>query len=59
MTYLFPEKAAEFRRRAEEQSVSRQYAGIHWDFDSVSLEGGRAIGNLVVERAKADGADRR
>jgi hypothetical protein len=59
MAYLFPEKADEFKRRAEEQAVSRQYAGIHWDFDAVSLDGGRDIGKLVVERAKADGADDR
>ena len=57
MTYLFPEKAAEFERRAEEQAMSRVYAGIHWRFDAVSLEGGRQIGNLVVERARRDGAD--
>ncbi|MFP5318786.1 MAG: hypothetical protein ACLGI2_10890 [Acidimicrobiia bacterium] len=58
MSYLIPEKADLFRQRAEEQAISRQYAGIHWDFDSVSIEGGRAIGGLVVERAKQDGADR-
>lgn len=58
MTYLIPEKADLFKLRAEEQAISRQYAGIHWDFDSVSIEGGRGIGGLVVERAKQDGADR-
>ena len=59
MVSLFPEKADEFKRRAEEQALSRQYAGIHWDFDAVSLEGGRSIGQLVVERAAGDGATRR
>ncbi|HEX6595634.1 MAG TPA: hypothetical protein VF045_01775 [Acidimicrobiales bacterium] len=58
MSYLIPEKAELFRQRAEEQALSRQYAGIHWDFDSVSIEGGRGIGGLVVERARQDGADR-
>ena len=57
MTYLFPEKAAEFRRRAEEQALSRLYAGIHWRYDAVSLEGGRKVAGLVIERARADGAD--
>ncbi len=57
MTYLFPEKAAELRRRAEEQAISRVYAGIHWRYDAVSIDGGRQIGNLVVERAKQDGAE--
>lgn len=57
MTYLFPNKAAEFQRRAEEQAISRVYGGIHWRFDAVSLDGGRQLGNLIVDRAKADGAD--
>ncbi len=49
-------RAAEFKRRAEERAMSRVYAGIHWRFDAVSIDGGRQIGNLVVERAKMDGA---
>jgi len=57
MTYLFPDKAAEFKRRAEEQAESRLYAGIHWRYDAVSLEGGRKVAGLVIDRAKADGAD--
>ncbi len=56
MTYLFPDRAAEFRRRAEEQAISRVYAGIHWRHDAVSIDGGRQIGNLVVDRARSDGA---
>ena len=59
MTYLFPEDAERFRLRAQEQAEARLYAGVHWRFDSVSLEAGRNIGNLVVERARSDGADRR
>ena len=58
MTYLFPSRADEFKRRAEEQAVSRVYAGIHWRYDAVSLEAGRKIGDLVADRAKEDGADR-
>ncbi|MCA1691029.1 MAG: vanadium-dependent haloperoxidase [Actinobacteria bacterium] len=58
MSYLFPDNAAELKRRAEEQAMSRLYAGIHWRYDSASLDAGRKIGGLVVERAKADGADR-
>jgi membrane-associated phospholipid phosphatase len=54
MAYLIPEKAGEFERRAEEQAVSRQYAGIHWDYDAVSLDGGRQIGQLVIDKVKDD-----
>ncbi|MDQ6616548.1 MAG: vanadium-dependent haloperoxidase [Actinomycetota bacterium] len=56
MTYLFPDRAAEFKRRAEDQAVSRLYAGIHWRHDSVSIDMGRKIGALVIDRAKRDGA---
>jgi len=58
MDYLFPDAAATHEQRAEEQAESRLYAGIHWRYDAVSLDAGRRIGGLVVERAKADGADR-
>ncbi|MGH9278816.1 MAG: hypothetical protein ACRD12_12030 [Acidimicrobiales bacterium] len=58
MTSLFPAKADAFRQRAEEQALSRQYAGIHWDFDAVSIDGGRSIGKLVVERAAGDAVAR-
>ena len=57
MTYLFPEDAATFERRAHDQAESRLYAGIHWRYDSASLETGRQIGRMVVERARSDGAD--
>lgn len=55
MTYLFPDRAAEFKIRAEEQAVSRVYAGIHWRYDAVSLDGGRKISALVIDKVKNDG----
>jgi membrane-associated phospholipid phosphatase len=55
MTSLFPQMADEFRRRAEEQAMSRLYAGIHWRYDAVSLDAGRKIGELVVQRSAKDG----
>lgn len=54
MTYLFPERAAEFKHRAEEQAFSRLLAGIHWRFDEVSLEGGRKVAGLVIDKVKGD-----
>ena len=56
LTYLFPDRADEFRRRADEQTISRLYAGIHWRYDAVSREAGRKIGELVIARAKKDGS---
>ena len=56
LAHLLPRDAAKFRARAEEQAESRLYAGIHWRYDSVSLDMGREIGRLVVERVKRDGA---
>lgn len=54
MAHLFPERAAEFKGRAEEQAVSRLYGGIHWRFDEVSINGGREIAKLVVDKVKGD-----
>ena len=56
LRYLFPDKGAELAQRAEDQAASRLYAGIHWRYDSVSLDMGRRIGELVVERARHDGS---
>ena len=50
LSALFPADAARFEARAEEQALSRQFAGIHWDFDSVSLGLGRKVAEMVVER---------
>jgi len=55
MDYLFPDNAAEHKRRAEEQANARILAGIHWRFDDVSIEGGRKISQLVIDKVKSDG----
>ncbi|HET7490213.1 MAG TPA: hypothetical protein VFJ85_19975 [Acidimicrobiales bacterium] len=57
MTYLFPSHAAEFKQRAETQAESRIWAGIHFPMDEAGLTMGRKVGDLVVTRAKGDGAD--
>ena len=57
MTYLFPQQADTFKMRAETQAKSRIWAGIHWPYDEVGLDVGRKIGDLVVARAKIDGAE--
>ena len=54
MTYLFPDKAEELKRRASEQAESRLYAGIHWRYDAVSREAGNKISELVIDRVKGD-----
>lgn len=54
MAHLFPDRAEEFKHRAEEQAISRIYAGIHWRFDEVSIGGGREIAKLVVDKVKSD-----
>lgn len=57
MTYLFPSEAAVFKERAETQAKSRLWAGIHFPMDEAGLDMGRRVGDLVVRRAKSDGAD--
>ena len=50
LTALFPADAAKNKARAEEQALSRQYAGIHWDFDANSIEMGRTVAEMVIAK---------
>ncbi|MGH2768409.1 MAG: phosphatase PAP2 family protein [Actinomycetota bacterium] len=60
LAYLFPERPAPlFEAMAEEVAESRVRAGANLRSDvEAGLALGRAVGDLVVERAKADGSDR-
>ncbi|MGE5352862.1 MAG: phosphatase PAP2 family protein [Acidobacteriota bacterium] len=56
--YLFPEKADEFKKMAEEAAISRLYGGIHYRFDSdMGLVSGRSVGNLAVQWGSGDGSE--
>ncbi|MDQ3813138.1 MAG: phosphatase PAP2 family protein [Armatimonadota bacterium] len=53
--YIFPDQQASFRAMADEAALSRLYGGIHYRFDSdIGIEGGRRIGQLAIERGRAD-----
>lgn len=55
--YLFPDRAEYYRQKANEASVSRVLAGIHYRFDIETGEDiGRKVGAAAVTRAKGDGA---
>jgi hypothetical protein len=54
MDYLFPNNAAVHKQRADDQIIARIYAGVHWRFDAVSQDGGRAISQLVIDKVKGD-----
>ncbi len=57
LSYLFPQKAADFRARAQEAAVSRLYGGIHYRSDNeVGLQVGTKVGQFTVARARQDGA---
>lgn len=59
LSYLFPDNAADFEAKALEASNSRLWGGIHWRSDNeTGLAVGKKVGDLVVERAEADGAGR-
>ena len=59
LAYLFPEKALEFRTRADEAAQVWVQAGLHYPSDvKAGLELGRAVSALVVDWAKRDGSDR-
>jgi len=55
---LFPDRAAHYRDRAAEASVSRVYGGVHYRFDvEAGEELGRKVGQLVAQWIENDGAD--
>jgi len=59
LAYLFPDKADDFRARADEAAQVWVQAGLHYPSDvKAGLELGRALGALIVEWAKHDGSDR-
>jgi hypothetical protein len=55
---LFPRDAEFFTQVADDESWSRLWAGIHFRADIESgRDLGRSVGQVVVERARQDGAD--
>jgi membrane-associated phospholipid phosphatase len=58
LAYLFPREAGIFTGHAQESANSRLWAGIHYRSDNEGgLKQGRAVAELVVARAKEDGAN--
>jgi hypothetical protein len=56
--YLFPHKAAEFERMADEAGLSRLYGGIHYQSDITEGKAhGKRIGEVSVRAARADRAN--
>jgi membrane-associated phospholipid phosphatase len=56
---LFPDAAAAYRAKANEASLSRVYAAVHYRFDVEAGDTlGVHVGQKVVERMRADGAAR-
>lgn len=59
LSHLFPADSALWHDRAVEAANSRVWGGIHYPKDGTEgLRIGRDVGELVVARAKADGAER-
>jgi PAP2 superfamily len=58
LSYIVPERANAYNSMAQEASLSRQVAGIHYKSDCVAgLDVGTKIGNYAVNRGKTDGAN--
>jgi membrane-associated phospholipid phosphatase len=58
LAHLFPAEAGAFAAKADEAAHSRLLAGVQYPSDvAAGLALGLAVGDLVVERAKADGSD--
>jgi membrane-associated phospholipid phosphatase len=58
LAYVYPERAAYFRRLADEAAGSRLVAGVNFQSDvEEGLVLGRKVAALVIERGKSDGSD--
>jgi membrane-associated phospholipid phosphatase len=58
LTYVFPERAAFFREKAEEAAQSRVMAGVNYPSDvTAGLALGRDVAALVIARGRSDGTD--
>ncbi len=58
LAYLFPTDAKEFYDLANEESLSRFEAGVHFRSDNeAGMRLGKEVALEIIKRAKADGAD--
>ncbi len=58
LEYLFPDQAQQFDKQAQEAATTRLWAGAALSSDvDAGLSLGRAVGEVVIARAKADGSD--
>jgi hypothetical protein len=58
LSYLFPQDEHFFQSRADENAMSRLWAGIHFrSADDAGLALGREVGDAVIAWAESDGAD--
>ncbi|MEY2705313.1 MAG: hypothetical protein RL407_1375 [Bacteroidota bacterium] len=58
MAHFFPGNANQFRKWAEEASMSRIYGGIHYSFDaSAGLTQGKQAASFAIAKAKLDNAE--
>ncbi|MFC7062170.1 vanadium-dependent haloperoxidase [Halobacillus seohaensis] len=55
LSYFFPRESKRLKKIAEDDSISRLYAGVHFPSDNdEALKLGRYIGSLVVSHLKAE-----
>jgi membrane-associated phospholipid phosphatase len=58
LAYLYPDRAGDFRAKAQEAARSRVIAGVNYPSDATAgLELGERVAALVIERGKLDGTD--
>lgn len=56
--HIFPDRASDLLRQADEAALSRLYGGIHYRFDNdKGKESGMKIGQLAIAWAQTDGAN--
>jgi membrane-associated phospholipid phosphatase len=58
LAYIYPDRAAFFREKAEEATRSRVVAGVNYPSDvAAGMALGKQVAALVIERGRSDGTD--
>lgn len=58
LSHILPERANDYAAMAQEATVSRMYAGLHFRSDcQIGIETGQKVAAFAVQRAMADGAE--
>ncbi|MGZ4906462.1 MAG: PA-phosphatase, partial [Halobacteriota archaeon] len=57
LSYIFPKETTQLQAQAQQASLSRLYAGVHYRFDcDQGLEVGSKVAQRAIQRGQLDGS---